>query len=52
LIDESLLDSVHAVGGRVIAWTVNDAPLAARLASMGVDGICTDLVGAIGPAIR
>jgi glycerophosphoryl diester phosphodiesterase len=37
-----LVDAVHAAGGSVIAWTVNDGAAAARLASIGVDGICTD----------
>lgn len=42
LIDRSLVDAVHDVGGRVIAWTVNGARAAVRLVRMGVDGICTD----------
>jgi glycerophosphoryl diester phosphodiesterase len=43
LIDRELIDAVHADGGRVIAWTVNDGDVARRLASWGVDGICTDV---------
>lgn len=43
MIDAALVEAVHAAGGRVIAWTVNDAALAARLAALGVDGLCTDL---------
>jgi glycerophosphoryl diester phosphodiesterase len=43
LIDEVLIRNVQAAGGRVIAWTVNDAELASRLIQWGIDGICTDL---------
>lgn len=42
LVDEQLVARVHAAGGRVIAWTVNDRETAARLAALGVDGLCTD----------
>lgn len=42
LIDEALVALVHAEGGRLIAWTVNDADVAARLIAWGIDGICTD----------
>ena len=42
-IDEDLVAAVHDSGGRVIAWTVNHADVAATLLQMGVDGICTDL---------
>jgi glycerophosphoryl diester phosphodiesterase len=42
LIDKPLVDAVHAAGGRVIAWTVNDAAAARRLVTLGVDGVCTD----------
>jgi glycerophosphoryl diester phosphodiesterase len=41
-IDEQLVARVHAAGGRVIAWTVNDREAAVRLAALGVDGVCTD----------
>lgn len=44
-IDEALVHQVHAVGGRVIAWTVNDGAVAERLARWGVDGLCGDDVG-------
>ena len=43
LIDESLIERVHADGGRVIAWTVNDVDVARRLAGWGIDGICSDV---------
>lgn len=39
-IDQALVDAVHAAGIQVIAWTVNDPAVAARLARMGVDGLC------------
>lgn len=42
LIDRSLVTRVHAAGGRVIAWTVNDATLAKALVELGVDGLCSD----------
>jgi glycerophosphoryl diester phosphodiesterase len=42
LVDDAFVSAVGRVGGRVIAWTVNDAAAARRLADMGVDGICTD----------
>jgi glycerophosphoryl diester phosphodiesterase len=42
LIDADLVAGVHAYGGRVIAWTINDAAEARRLMAIGVDGICTD----------
>lgn len=40
LIDQALVDRVHESGRRIIAWTVNDAADVARLAALGVDGIC------------
>jgi glycerophosphoryl diester phosphodiesterase len=51
MIDEPLVRAVHSAGGRVIAWTVNDPTEARRLASIGVDGICTDVLPVIGPAL-
>ena len=47
LIDAELIERVHADGGRVIAWTVNDGDVALRLATWGVDGICTDVPAAM-----
>jgi glycerophosphoryl diester phosphodiesterase len=43
LIDSELVERVHADGGKVIAWTVNDGDVARRLAGWRVDGICTDV---------
>jgi glycerophosphoryl diester phosphodiesterase len=51
MIDEHLVRAVHAAKGRVIAWTVNEAEDARRLAAIGVDGICTDVLPVIGPAL-
>jgi len=51
MVDEPLIDAIHAAQGRVIAWTVNDPEHARRLASMGVDGVCTDVLQVIGPAL-
>jgi glycerophosphoryl diester phosphodiesterase len=42
LVDQSFVDSVREIGGSIIAWTVNDVGVARHLASMGVDGLCTD----------
>jgi glycerophosphoryl diester phosphodiesterase len=44
-IDASLVAGVHACGGRVIAWTPNDAAHWERLSAAGVDCICTDRIG-------
>jgi glycerophosphoryl diester phosphodiesterase len=43
MIDQALVDVVHAAGGRLIAWTVNDVARASELLRQGVDGICTDM---------
>ena len=51
MIDDDLVHAVHEARGRVIAWTVNDPEAARRLASIGVDGICTDVLQIIGPAL-
>ena len=51
MIDEHLVRTIHAAGGRVIAWTVNEPDEARRLAALGVDGICTDQLQLIGPAL-
>lgn len=47
LVDEELVERVHESGGRVIAWTVNDADVADRLIDWRVDGICTDTPAAM-----
>ena len=47
LIDSDLIERVHADGGQVIAWTVNDGDVARRLVRWRVDGICTDVPAAM-----
>ena len=44
-IDRDLVRRVHDVGGRVIAWTVNEPSDAAALEALGVDAICSDVAG-------
>jgi glycerophosphoryl diester phosphodiesterase len=50
LVDQAFVDSVHRIGGSVITWTVNDVGAARHVASLGVDGICTDDIRLVGPA--
>jgi glycerophosphoryl diester phosphodiesterase len=45
MIDADLVARIHAAGGRVIAWTVNDLDAARHLIALGTDGICTDISG-------
>lgn len=42
LVDQTLVETVHDAGGRVIVWTVNDLDVAERLTALGVDGLCGD----------
>lgn len=42
LVTPALVDAVHALGGLVITWTVNDPDVARSLAAIGVDGLCGD----------
>src|SRR3954454_22383694 len=42
LVSPALIDAVHDAGGRVFAWTVNDAACVEQLRALGVDGIVTD----------
>lgn len=42
LVDQALVNRIHARGCRIIPWTVNSREEARRLAALGVDGICTD----------
>ncbi|HET9876041.1 MAG TPA: glycerophosphodiester phosphodiesterase [Mycobacterium sp.] len=42
MVDRELVDRAHAVGLRVIPWTVNDADLMRSQIEIGVDGIITD----------
>lgn len=52
MIDEPLVEQVHAHGGRVIAWTVNDVSTVRLLRGWGVDGMCTDVGRELMSAIR
>jgi glycerophosphoryl diester phosphodiesterase len=45
----ALIDKCHALGLEVHYWTVNEAPLAARLLDAGADAIMTDDPRAIAP---
>jgi glycerophosphoryl diester phosphodiesterase len=42
LVTPTLVERVHAAGGRVIPWTVNDRAAATSLTSAGVDALCGD----------
>lgn len=42
LISARLIESAHAAGVQVIAWTVDDAARLAELEALGVDGICSN----------
>ncbi len=50
-IDEALVHAVHARSLELMAWTANDFPHARQLAAWGVDGLCTDLPGAMRAAL-
>jgi glycerophosphoryl diester phosphodiesterase len=43
LITPRLVTQVHRAGGEIWAWTPDDPAAIARLAAMGVDGICTNV---------
>jgi glycerophosphoryl diester phosphodiesterase len=49
LADAAIVGVAHAQAQRVIAWTVNASVEAERLATLGVDGVCTDDVRLLGP---
>ena len=50
-IDGRLVERVHATGGTVTAWTVDDARQLARLRDLGVDAITTNDVRVARPAL-
>jgi glycerophosphoryl diester phosphodiesterase len=52
LVDAALVETVHAVGGRVIPWTVNHTDAARSLAALAVDGICTDVIPDVRAALE
>ncbi|HEY9015871.1 MAG TPA: glycerophosphodiester phosphodiesterase family protein [Gemmatimonadales bacterium] len=39
-VDEDLVEQVHAAGGELIAWTVNELGDLDRMVRLGVDGLC------------
>ncbi len=41
-LDRAALDRAHALGLRVVPWTVNGPADMARLIDWGIDGLCTD----------
>jgi glycerophosphoryl diester phosphodiesterase len=41
-VEPALVAAVHAAGGRVIPWTVNETRQAQALAAIGVDALCGD----------
>jgi glycerophosphoryl diester phosphodiesterase len=43
-IDEELVERVHSIRGRVIAWTSDEVEQWDALNDMGVDGICTNRI--------
>jgi glycerophosphoryl diester phosphodiesterase len=47
LLNEALLNDIHAGGFRVAAWTVNDPTRAATLLRWGVDSVITDALDLI-----
>ena len=47
-----MIDKCHALGMRVEYWTVNDPAQACALWRMGADGVMTDDVEALAPALR
>ena len=42
LVCRELVDSAHALGLRVVPWTVNDVRRMVELVDLGVDGLVTD----------
>lgn len=42
LVTPAVIETAHALGARVIAWTVNDVRAGIDLAAAGVDGLCSD----------
>lgn len=42
LVDKELVQKAHALGMKIIPWTVNDAATIGKLKKLGVDGIISD----------
>ncbi len=45
------VEEAHALGLRILAWTVNDAPDIARMIALGVDGIISDRPDIVGTVL-
>ncbi len=41
-VDAAKVKEAHALGLKVLAWTVNDAPTMQRMLDLGIDGLITD----------
>jgi len=50
-VDARLVERVHAAGGLLTAWTVDDPREVARLHRLGVDAVTTNDVTAVRPAL-
>lgn len=42
IVTRDLIDAAHAIGARVVPWTVSDVQTMAELIDLGVDGLVTD----------
>jgi glycerophosphoryl diester phosphodiesterase len=49
VMDAALITQLHTSGLRALCYTVNDAPEAQRLLTLGIDGIITDAVNKFSP---
>ena len=49
VVDAPMCAAIHAAGGAVLAWTVDDVDSARRLVGGGVDGIVTNCPGDLAP---
>ena len=50
LMDATLIARLHGAGLRALCYTVNEASEAARLLTLGIDGLITDAVDVFSPA--
>jgi len=41
-VDEAVLKEAHALGLRVVVWTVNEPEAIGKMLALGVDGIISD----------